>query len=252
MIDFKALLKGAQKFTSDNSPSILTAVAVAGVVSTAIFAVRGTARAIPDIMHAESERVDPLTFKEKVQLTWKSYIPALGMGAVTIACIVGANSISTRRNAALVSVYTVTETAFKEYREKVIEQHGENKEQKVRDAVAQDRVTNTPGANEIYISDDSKVLWMDTLSGRYFKNTTEGVRKAVNDVNEQIINENYASLNEFYEAVGLSHNRIGDEIGWNTDQLLDVDISATVADDGKPCMAITYRVQPSRKYHKFF
>lgn len=250
MIPVKKIAKGVQKFTVDNSPSILTAVAVAGVVSSAVLAVKGTPQALRNISEAESEQTDPLSYLDKVRLTWKCYIPALSVGAVTIACVVSANDINLRRNAALVSVFTVTESAFKEYKTKVAETIGQNKEQKIRDEVAQDRVDRTP-MSTMFVSGNGDVDCFDPLSGRYFRSDMESLRKAVNDVNELIINEGYVTLNEFYNCVGLPDNDFGRDVGWNSDKLLDMGYSTVLSEDSKPCISLDYGVQPTAGYHKF-
>lgn len=237
---------------SDNSPNILTAMAVAGLASTTIMAVRATPQAVIDIQHAESEFPEKLTGKEKVQLCWKYYIPASLVGASTVACIVGANSVSNRRNAAIMSVYSLTDTAFKEYKNKVVEQLGENKEQKVRDAVAEDHVKANPvSQNEVYVTGNGDVLCYDDITGRYFNSTMETIRKAQNDINAQCINDMYASLNDFYRAIGVPLSGLGEELGWSVDNMLDVKFSSMIADNDKPCLSINYDRQPIRGYNKF-
>lgn len=252
MRDMKVFAKSILKLASDNSPAILTAVAVAGVVTTTVLAVRGTAPAIRDIQQAQSEQVDELTLKDKIRLSWQYYVPALGVGAATIACIVGANSVSNRRNAALVSLYSVTETAFKEYKDKVVEVVGENKETSIRDGIAQDIIDSKPlTGREVVITGDGSVLCYDTLSGRYFDSSVETIRKAQNDINAIIINNGYADLNEFYHEIGLPSTDMGGDVGWNSDKLIDISFSGTIASDSRPCIALDYSVRPTKGYYRF-
>ena len=92
---------------SKNSPHILTGIGCAGVVSTAVLAVKATPKATiileKEEEYRERKRLQSLTKMEKVKLTWKCYIPAVVMGATTIGCIIGANTVNMRRNAALAS-----------------------------------------------------------------------------------------------------------------------------------------------------
>ena len=88
-----------------------------------------------------SDRTNMLKKKEIVKLTWECYIPTAAVGLSTIACIIGAHNIHLRRNAALASLYSLTESAFKEYQSKVVETIGKNKELKVRDDVVSDTMT---------------------------------------------------------------------------------------------------------------
>lgn len=252
MLHVKQLAKSVQKFTIDNSPSILTAVAVAGVVSSAVLAVKATPQALRNISEAESEHTMPLTYMDKVKLTWTCYIPALSVGVLTIAAVVGANDINMRRNAALVSVFTVTESAFKEYRTKVGETIGENKERKLRDELAQERIDRNPmTGGTVIISGNGEVDCYDSLSGRYFKSDMESIRKAENDINHQVMHDGYATLNDFYHEIGIPDTEMGKIVGWNSDTLFRLDYSACLSEDNKPCISVDYAVKPTADYYRF-
>lgn len=261
MTSVVTLVKGARKVILDNSPSILTGIAVAGVVSTAIMAVRVTPLALASLQEEALKRIEDgdgsffismFTPWERIQLTWKHYIPAAAIGGMTIACVIGANSINTRRQAALIGAYSLTETAFKEYREKIAETIGAGKEQKVRDILVQERIDANPvSTREVIITGNGNVLCYDTLSGRYFESDMESLRKAQNDINALTINEMYASQNDFYRAVGLPINGYGEEFGWTTDVMLELSFSTALSEDNRPCIAINYRMSPIRGYHKF-
>lgn len=252
MQNVKVLAKGVRKVVSDNAPVILTAAAVVGVATTTLFAVKATPNALGLIEAAEETAQKPLTPPQKIRLTLPCYIPALGMGAATMACIIGASTTATKRNAALLSAFTLSENAFKEYQSKVVETLGEKKEQIVRDEIAKDRVQNNPPSdNSVIFAGSGKVLCYEMLTGRYFESTHEDLRKAENNINKQIINEMYASQNDFYREIGISTNKFGDEFGWNTDNLLELQFSSVLTEDNKPCLAIDYRVNANRGYHKF-
>ena len=75
---------------------------------------------------------------EVAKVAWKPYIPAALLGASSVACLIGANSVHARRQAALYSAYKLSETAFTEYRDKVLQTVGEEAEKEVRDKVAKD------------------------------------------------------------------------------------------------------------------
>lgn len=247
------ILKKVQHSLSENSPAILTGLALTGLVTTTVLAVRATPRATRDIWDAESELIDPLTNLDKVKLTWKHYIPA-GISAVsTAACMLSVNSVHSRRNAALMSLYSLSETAFKEYKDKVVEKIGENKEREVHDEVAQDRVTKNPPEQSIIVHTGDKrgqILCYDSVSGRYFRSSVETIRQAQNDINAQCINEVYASQNDFYRLINLPINGMGEEVGWSTDNMLDIRFTSTLTEDQEPAIVLDYRRQPIHGYHK--
>jgi predicted DNA repair protein MutK len=89
---FQGLIKTIGGTVSRNSPTILTSLGVAGVVATTVMGGRDTIKAIRIL-----DELDPdneFTNKEKIKETYKCYIPTMIMGAVTIGCIIGANSIN--------------------------------------------------------------------------------------------------------------------------------------------------------------
>lgn len=256
MIPVAQYARVGSKLVADNAPTILSALAVAGVVSTTVFAVRATPEALRRIDDASRSYGDDyveyvkLAKLDVVKVAWKPYIPALIMGCGTMACIVGANSIGTRRSAALLSAVTLGDTAFKEYRAKVVETLGEAKEQHVRDEVMQERVNKNPVDNEVILVGSGEVLCYDALSDRYFRSDHETIRRAQNDINSQILQEDYASLNEFYSKIGLRGTTLGEELGWRPEGLLEVRFTTTMSEDNRPCLAINYDNLPIRNYWK--
>lgn len=249
------MFKRAQKLAIDNSPAILSAVAVTGTVATAFLAGKATIKAVDIIREREAEdgfAEDPhIRMRHRVELTWQLYIPAVTTGALTITCIIGANRIGTRRAAAMAAAFTLSEKAFEEYRTKVVEKIGEKKEQQVRDELAQDRVRREPAnSSQLVIIDGKSVLCYESFTGRYFISDMETLRKAQNDINHLVNNSYYASLTDFYNEIGLSATSMSDEVGWNADKLLELKFSTVLSEDGRPCIAIDYAVAPVRDYYR--
>lgn len=251
MIRLARYAGAAKKLVGDNSPVILSAVAVVGVVATAYLAAKAAPKANLDILNHASESAEALDLLDKTLLTYKYYIPAVATGAATIACIIGANTISSKRSAALASAYGLTELAFKEYRDKVVETVGENKETKIHDEVMKDIVERHPISDNAIIITGQRSLFMDSFARQYTETDMETVRRAVNDINEQCINNMYASLNDFYNLIGIPASQVGEEVGWTADHKLEVRYSATLTKDNRPCVVIDYARTPIRNYHRF-
>jgi hypothetical protein len=198
------------------------------------------------------EEIDDLSSKKvEIGLVWKEYIPAVTTGVVTVACIVTANRVSHRRAVALASAYSVSQEAFREYKDKVFEKIGEKREQAIRDEITQDRVNANPPGPIILVGED--VLCRDAHSGRYFKSNPVEIGEAVNAINWQLINENYASLTDFWEMIGLTRTADSDEVGWNMENgKFEIQTSGALAEDGKPVLEITFRTVPVRGYYKSY
>lgn len=257
-MDISRLFKTAEKFTIDNSPAILTVLGVSGVVTTAYLAAKAATDAMLVLQQedarrlAKDNRTPPMDIKEMVPLVWKIYIPPVTAGTLTITAIIASNRVSSRRAAGLAAAYSISERAFSEYKEKVIERVGEKKEQSYRDEIAQERVNRNPvDDKQVLITNGGEVLCYDNFTGRYFKSSMETIRQAQNEINYQIVHQGYASLSEFYQKVGLPVTSISEEVGWNTDQLLELDISTILSTDSRPCIAIDFDLQPTRRFDKF-
>jgi hypothetical protein len=252
MTVFEELAKRLGKFTADNSPAILAGIAVAGTITTAYLAGKASVRAA-EILREEAIRwavpTSELKPRYKIEAVWKLYIPAASSAALTIACIISANQIGTRRATAMAAAYSPTERAYTEYRDKVVEKIGKNKEHAYRDEIIQDRVNDNPAHREIIIS-GLDVLCYDKFTGRYFTSDMETLKKAQNDTNYQVNSDYYASLTDFYNRIGLRPTGMSDEVGWNSDRLLELSFSSVLADDGRPCLAFEFVVVPVRGFYR--
>lgn len=237
-----------------NTPGILVGVGIVGMASTTILAVRATPKAIVLIEAKKRElEVESLTPVETVKTTWKCYIPAAVTGVMSTACLIGASSVSARRNAALATAYNVTRVALNDYKDAVVETIGEKKEQVVRDAVAKKKIERDPVMNtEVIVTERGTTLCYDAVFGRYFRSDIDTIKRAVNELNRSIVSSMYASLNEFYDEIGLPPIEIGDKLGWNMDDgQIEVDFSSQLAADGTPCLVISFNVAPDYGYSKF-
>lgn len=268
--NLSSVAKGVCKTIKKHSPEILTGIGIAGMITTAIMAVKATPKALI-LIEAEKERQNDVLLNEAdengwdncaqitnlkpldtVKTTWKCYIPAVVTGTMSVACLIGASSVNARRNAALATAYTLSESALKEYQEKVVETIGEKKEQSVRDAIAKDKIDRDPVTNrEIIITEKGNTLCYDAVSGRYFKSDIQKLRTIENELNHLLFKETYVSLNEFYYEIGLRNTSLGDDLGWNAeDGDIRLNFHSQLADDGTPCLVIDYRVAPQYGFQK--
>ena len=232
---------------SKHSPGILTGVGIAGMVTTTILAVKATPKALQLIEEKQAE-----TPVEKVKAAWKPYIPAAVTCTFSVACLVGANSVNARRNAALATAYKISETALVEYKNKVVETVGEKKEKIIRDEIAKDKVEKNPiKKNEVIVTGKGNTICLDDLGGRTFTTDVDKIKKAENVINRKLLNNMYVSLNEFYDELGLSHTRLGDDLGWHIDDgYVSIEFSAVLNENDEPILVLDYSVAPKHGYYK--
>lgn len=242
------LMKDASRYLKTNSSSILTGCAVAGLVTTAALAIKGTFDASEKIEEAVEEKQEPLTKKEVAKTVWKSYIPMVATGVATAWCIIGAQKINAEKFYAMASVASMTHARFDEYKDAVIAKFGEAKEAEVQHEIARKQIEEHPVSSCEVINVGGDVLCFDAWSGRYFRSTMEKIRGAVNDVNADINRGTASSLNDFYYLINLGSNDGGDFYGW--DKELDIWFSSQIAESGEPCLVINFRTEPKRIFDR--
>lgn len=251
-MNFAELVNQGKKFVSDNAPTILAVVGAVGVVGTAYLTGKATFKAAQIL----SEESPHLTTQEKVKLCWKHYMPAAGVGTLTIVAIVGSNKISSNRAAGVAAAYSLSTKAFKEYKEHVKEKFGENKERETRDELAQKKVNeNPPSQAFMMMGTPGKVPCLDAWTRRYFWTSMETVKKAQNDIDYKALHEGYPSLTDFYHAIGLEPTAASDTVGWTSSNRPEVMFSATLAEpfEGQgtiPVMVISHMNEPQPNYWK--
>lgn len=256
----KALVTG-KNFLINQSPIILAGAAVGGVITTSVLVARGSIRASDLIKEAETAKKDTLgadaslTIQEKIQAGWKPIFPAIISGGLTIGAIIASTTISQKRQTALAGLYALSETALKEYQDKLEQKLGPKDAQKIRDEINSDRVKNagTPPWDDSVLP-AGQVLCYDKFIGRYFASSVQELQTAENQVNKMIYGGDMcASLNEFYSFIKDDRAcscGFGDEVGWNLDADCKLYFTSCLTSDMKPCLVVDWSCghEPSPRY----
>ena len=222
-----------------NSPAILTACATGGVIFTAVSSGKAVIKARDiitahdmdeelkeEVFYTEGGHTEyhayyrQRTLWEKTKLTWRVFVPPVIFGSTTICCIVGANSIHTKRNLALATAYALSEESAREFKEKVREKLGEKKLDKIEHEINQDRVnstfpnldmTPTIGYGAV------KALFRDNWSGQFFWSYRSYLDKMECEMDRLIkkAGGDPVKINEWYDLIGLEPDtKFGDIFGW--------------------------------------
>lgn len=242
-----------------NGPVILGGVAVTTGIAATILGVKAGFKAsyILDEYGRErgygslKETIHMTDNKKLLELTVAEVIPVAVLSITSISAVVGAIYLQNRRNAALVSLYALTEGSFREYRNKVTEHIGSKKEQKVVDAIRDDMLAKNPVHDDMIIrTGNGNTLCYDELSGRYFESDMESIRSAINKANEVMFSgSNFVTLNEVYYELGLKGIELGRDIGWNVDNIIKLDLGSHIASNGKPCLVLAFENTPHSDYY---
>jgi hypothetical protein len=260
-VNIEETVKGVHRLAGEHKTALLTAVGVAGTVTTAVLTGRASFTAARLIDAEEQRRYDEdpsdgyqvMDPRDEIALVWSLYIPPVGVGALTIIAIVLAHKMDTAQAAAFATAYGVSERALNEYKEKVREKLGESKEKALRDEIAAERIQKDPVQDkQVFITNTGEVLCYDNISGRYFQSSVEAIKKAENRVNFELVHYNQCSLSFFYDKIGLPATRHSDEVGWNSNNLLEVNFSTQMSTDDRPCIVLDFTVGPTTNYANLY
>lgn len=236
-----------------NASTFLTCIGAGGMIATVVLAVKATPNAQKKIAGARIEKRqalqtldDPtsvfnsptnLTPMETVLVCWKEYAPAMAVGTASLICIFGANLLSRRQQASLISAYAALDQAFGEYRNKVISLAGAETDNAVMNSIQEEHKD----------SDEKNPPWevVQTfyLEGypKFFDMTMEKVARAEYCLNRIFVLRGYATFNEFLHFLGLDDlGEKGEHIGWESYigeafygyQWIDFDHIHRVSNDG--------------------
>lgn len=252
--DLSKIIVGFRAGIRKNAPAIAIGVGIASF-GYAVMSAYKEGPKVEKLINAKKEELnlkndEKLPAKEAIKATWKCYLPSVVSFGTGIVCILGAHQIDARRNAALAAAYQLSESAFREYKNKVIETIGEKQEKVIKSEVVKDKIReNPPVQSSIIVTGKGETRFYDGQMDRYFKSDIETIRKIVNSLNYRMMSEQYISLNEFYYELGLPQTDTGDMLGWNIDHgLIEVDFVPVLPEDGIPTVAIKYMVGPKYDY----
>ncbi len=242
MTDWHKLIRTA-------SPYILTTSALVGVGLTGFFAARGGMKAQRIL---DTEDGNDLPFKVRAELTWKCYIPALSVAAVTGVSIIGLHGVLGRRIASVTAATAVAESQLGRLKQVIKETVSTQQREEIQNAVARpiaETQIAPPVAEDLA---EGTQLCFEAYSGRYFIASMEDIRAAVNTLNAQINNSLYGSINDLYDLLGLERTRYGDDVGWNSDHLVEPSFSADLTGDGRPYIVLDYEKGPVHTYDRIY
>lgn len=252
---FMTMLKGAEKKLNERGPEIAITIGVIGLITAGVEGVRVTPKAMRLIEEKKKELdAESLTPKETVETVWKCYILPIALGTASVVCIATASNENWKRKAALGAAYTISETKFTDYRNKVIDILGNEQDEEIKKSVANDKLQSNPVQNVMLVDGTGDTKCFDVLSGRPFKSSKETIQKVVNRLNEDILSGSTISLNDFYYELGMDpiDARIGDRIGWVLERgLISVEYSSLLDAAGNPCLVLDYIVAPTYDYERY-
>lgn len=198
-------------FLKQNAPTILTVLGTVGVVATAIAVAKETPKVEEDLEECKDD--DNLT---KAIVVTKDYIPALGIGAATIMCIIGSNILNKKQQASIISMYMGANEVFKQYRAQVKERYGEE--------VDEEMLNNCVGYasyyHELHVEHpDVMALWYEPYTKTYLRAYEREILHAEYHTNRNFMLGGCISVADWARMLGVPEKNILDcheDEGWST------------------------------------
>lgn len=230
------------------SPEILMVAGVAGVVTAGVLACKATLK-LEDVVEKAGQDIEDVKDRRTVnefdtetefnkELTKaytkralqiaKLYTPALSVGVLSIGCLLGAHGIMSQRQVALVAAVKATESAFSDYRKRVVDEFGEEKDRDLRFGIIEKEIPEfDEDGNKIGTKTTLDVQWEDGRSqyARIFDETNElwsrvpgqnqmTLAHQQNFLNDQLNARGYLFLNDVYKSLGFPATTEGQIVGW--------------------------------------
>lgn len=181
----------------------------------------------------------------------RAYGPTVLWGGISIFLLTKGHMIMKDRNAVLLSAVKALEFSYRKYRERVVEDHGPEKDQVYfTGAIAQKVVEHTVGEDgkktkkervELTAGDDedlvgslyNKVFDQNSTIWEIDRATNRLKLSAAQDYLNQLLNaRGYVLLNELYESIGLPATSVGCVAGWaleaEGDDFIDLGLDSPV------------------------
>lgn len=226
----KPVIKTVRNLVSKNASDLLLFGGVGCILGGGVLAIRQTPKAVLILDTKKDERTI-----DKVKAVAPLFVPTVGLVVVGITQIVCARNITKNKLAAITTAYTISDKAYKTYRDKVKEIVEPEKYENIQREVVRETVDRNPANKENINVSGNKVLIYDSSADRYFEGTLNEIEKAVNTLNKRMRNDMTISLNEFYTEIGLNCTKTGEYLGWNIDKdEIEIYTSSDISEDGRP------------------
>ena len=223
------------------SPQIMFVGGVIGIVGTTVLACRATlqldevlkedrnaremAKSMAHPNYTDSDRRQDLAYiyLRTTVSVGKLYAPAIGLGVVSVGALTGSHVVLTKRNVALTAAYGALERGFNEYRQRVIDDVGEDKDRHYRYGSETVELVNPKSGKSKTVT---RVASGDpSIYARYFDAFSQSwsrepeynlifLKSQQNYMNDLLHSRGHVFLNEVYDALGIERSKAGAVVGW--------------------------------------
>lgn len=200
-----------------NIPTILSSLGVVGLFASVGLTVKAT----------KDYDKDECEYDKKFKKICKHYYPVFVVSVCSAGCIIGANTVSAKRNIILASAYKMSEKKIEKIFDNVKKTNDNNVENQV----------NTFG--------DGEIECFDQMSGRYFKSDLHAIRDAVDEINKAMYYGDNGYLNDFYRHLGMDTVDAFEHTVWICDGgPIGLQLSSKLSKSSRPVLVVDFFVKP--------
>lgn len=181
----------------------------------------------------ENEQDDRKTIGMQVTVGMvKTYALPVGLGILSITCILAGHHILKKRNVALAAAYSALGTDFMNYRKRVVDKYGKDVDFMLKNGLEKQIIANQvvdPKTGEVKETKEEVLTYEGDKLSQYARvfdevGSTQWTPSAdhnrafllmeQNYFNERIKTRGYIFLNEVYERLGFRPTKAGSVVGW--------------------------------------
>jgi hypothetical protein len=226
-----------------HSPAVLFGVGIVGFGATVVLAARATLK-LDEKVDESRKKIEVLeadeTLSKKAKKrelatirgtmavdTIKLYGPAVVVGLASVTALTGSHVQLVKRNMGLAAAYATLEQGLSEYRRRVAEEFGEDKEREIRYGVTTKEIVEE-------VDGESKVVTVKRHSGKpgmysrmfdeynkHWKREPDYNHMFLSSTqswaNNQLNAYGFLFLNDVYKMLGYEPTRAGQMMGWTKD-----------------------------------
>jgi len=235
-----------------HSPEIFIVLGITGVIQSTIMLYKAAPKAKALLKEAQNEIITIQQAKEiyviekystsdyykDLGITYshtsidlaKLLLPGILLGGLSVGLIWGAHGIMKQRNLALMAAYKALDEGFKNYRRRVVEELGEDKDEQFRYGLKKKTIeieeTDEKGKTKkvkktITVTDPNSY----SIYARFFDEASERWNKIPeysliflkaqqNFANDLLHSRGHLFLNEVYDALDIPRSKAGSVVGW--------------------------------------
>lgn len=227
-----------------HSPALLFGAGIVGFVSTVVLATRATMKLSETLDDIEAKKTahEMTTFENdkeagkalnRIHLRGaidvaRLYAPAVIIGAVSVGALTTSHVVLNKRYAGMSAAYAAIDQVYREYRERVTNEFGAEKEAELRYGLV-DKVVAVEGENGIEAKTLRVAAPQNGLSGyaKCFDETNRNWRgnedpsynrtfimTVQNYATDKLRDRDHIFLNEVYDMLGMARTPAGSQVGW--------------------------------------